>query len=64
MKYKPKEGDKFWYISLGVFYVFNITYDISVGSHRKIVNFGNCFRTKKEAQTKLKQIKKLLRGVE
>jgi len=62
MKWKPKEGEEYHYIMLG---------ECEAGTH-KDNNFdnravwekkiGNCFRTKKEAQAKLNQIKKILKG--
>jgi len=54
----PKEGEKFWVINfenLKVVYEFNYNYTKSYLSF-------NCFRTKREAQAALKQIKLILKN--
>jgi len=58
-KWKPKVGEKYWYISAqgtlwnGKF--INSDWDCE---HR--YNFGNCFRTNREAQFALSRVKKVL----
>lgn len=63
-RWKPEAGEKYFYIELGYHEGFVIDYRWS-GYHStdiKHYRLGNCFRTRKEAETKLKEIKKLLRG--
>ena len=61
--HKPKEGERYWYIE------FHLS-SFEVGSNQwykeniyaqKDYKTGNCFKTKKQAQEKLTQIKKLLK---
>lgn len=54
-RWKPKEGGKYWYINTDWITWFNDSID------RKRHKMGNCFKTKKEAERKRKQILKVLK---
>lgn len=63
-KWKPRVGDKYFYIELGYHEGFFIDYDRWAGYgsvDTKHYRLGNCFRTRKEAEVVLKKLKKLLR---
>ena len=61
-KWKPSLYGKYWSIQLagGV----DVSEDICYGDYAGIEDFkiGNCFKAKAEAQSKLRAIKKILRG--
>lgn len=72
MKWKPKEGEIFYYICLGIVMVneegmyghsrISITaYNPQSGDALRVKE-NNCYKTEKEAQAKLRQIKKILKG--
>ena len=65
-KWKPKEGEAYFFIYFenGQFYKPSIILTIYVktrDSDKEKRKIGNCFKTKKEAQAKLKQILELLK---
>jgi len=55
-RWKPKVGESYWYIdanTIEMHWTFN-----TVGLYSKInIHFGNCFRTRKEAEKELKKIR-------
>ena len=59
-EWKPKEGDKYYYITaeLSVYWEWE-NHCLS----EKRIKVGNCFPTKELAEEKLKQIKDILKGV-
>jgi len=59
VRWKPKMGERFWYI----FCLIGVDSDFWNGNSddKFYYNLGNVFKTKKEAQEKLKQIKKILK---
>ena len=60
-RWKPKLGDKYWFVRCGMYiYVEGYIYE-GDSMDTLYVNGINCFRTKKEAMVKLKQIKKVLK---
>ena len=60
VKWKPKEGQRYWYIDGTINWlqiqVCQDTWDEEVEEE-----WGNCFRTRKEAKTALKKILRILR---
>ena len=60
-KWKPKYDEKYWFINIGDFR-FYIDWNYWCGDSS--YNDSNCFRTKKEAQQKLREIKKFLKNNE
>lgn len=66
MKWKPKEGEKYWYLHFSAYnlnwgeILFSKYHDYFLTDFN-MVKIGNCFRTKKEAQAKLKEIMELLK---
>lgn len=59
-QWKPKKGERYWFIGYyGQIKSFIWNNDITdINS----LDFGNCFRTDKEAMAKAERIKKLLKG--
>lgn len=57
-KWKPKEKEIYWYINLDG-HIDNDIFDNSIFDNN-MYNFGNCFKTKKEAEIAAEKIKKLL----
>lgn len=57
-RWKPKEGESYWYVDLDGFKVEKTEIDGWDCIRRKE---GNCFETKKEARIILKDIKRILR---
>lgn len=64
MKWKPKEDERYFYIIVNRFHGTNILDSTwsNTGSDRILRRSSNIFRTRKEAQAKLKQIKQILKG--
>ena len=62
--WKPNEGGKYWSILLGLegFEVMNDVFvsDSTWSVGPKDYKVGNCFRTKKEATKKIKQLQEIL----
>lgn len=61
LRWKPKRGEKYFYIRLGaccndVGSIMSIDNALDI----QLYESGNCFRTEKQAEAKLEQIKKLL----
>lgn len=63
-RWKPKEGEHYYHFSIDNVgrIQFHITQWFNWDIDKRQYKIGNCFRTRKEAETKLKEIKKLLRG--
>lgn len=61
LRWKPKKGERYFFIRLGMCYndVESIM-SIDNAFDIQLYESGNCFRTEKQAETKLEQIKKLL----
>ena len=57
-RWKPKEGELFFYIEIEI----SVVSDIWSGNEIDIAlyNIGNCFRTEQEAQKKVDKIKQIL----
>ena len=61
---KPKLKEKYWYIRMhyaGFYWIDSHLWHDDDESCKRLHRNGNCFRTKKEAAEKLKQIKKILK---
>jgi hypothetical protein len=65
MKWKPKPLDRYWYVeiahNLNGALITSSFFLIGCGLCRSQVKIGNCFKTRKQAEQKLKQIKKILK---
>ena len=59
MKWKPKVGESYWWISLTHNFVRRYENN-KLGIDKIAIRMGNCFKTEKEALEKLKQIKAML----
>ena len=60
VKWVPKDGEKYYWVN-GYFEIsWYIWYGVRVD--RLLLDSGNCFETKKEAEEKLEKIKEVLRG--
>lgn len=59
-RWKPKANEKYWVVIPGVD-VRSFTWN-GDSSDNSWFNFGNCFRTKEEAEAMAEKIKKLLKG--
>ena len=57
-KWKPKEGERYWVIDKTMDNDFGIRWYFWMQG----INLSNCFRTKKEAQQKLREIKEILKN--
>lgn len=65
MKWKPEENELFYVIvstMMQSFDVIRIKYENKAYRLNMHIRNNNCFRTKKEAQAKLRLIKQILRG--
>ena len=62
MKWKPEEKEIYYFIHIDteIESCFNVYGNSYLDEIR--LKIGNCFKTKIEAETKLKQIKKILNG--
>jgi len=63
MSYQPKESEIYYFINVGT--SISVHYTVHGNSYLSDlrIKIGNCFKTKKEATEKLREIKKILRGV-
>lgn len=60
-KWQPKKGERYFYIRLGAgFNDIGSIMSIDNAMDIQLYESGNCFRTEKQAEAKLKQIEKLL----
>lgn len=61
-KWKPKDGEK--YYTLPIYAKPDVIEDKNLKSYgdKNRIKFGNCFRTKSEAKSKLSAIKQILKG--
>jgi hypothetical protein len=66
-RWKPDNLGWYWYVCISEVTVRQTVYEKHRDSygclsfHERRSRFGNCFRTKKEAQEKLRQIEKILK---
>jgi len=62
-RWKPKDFKDYYYIDFLTYIGFRVLRETWLSCESDTYNFriGNCFKTKKEAETKLKAIKKLLK---
>jgi hypothetical protein len=63
-RWKPKDGEKYWTINTNYLTLRNPVFVLEYMGDK--IDFaywesGNCFRTKKQAERKLKEIKELLK---
>ena len=61
MKWKPKEGERYWFIGDLYVHIYRTKYYPFLNLDKENIKTDNCFKTKKEAQAKLKQILELLK---
>lgn len=61
-RWKPEWSEKFYYITHCDYFFIDDSYWWEEKFNRKSYREHNCFRTKSEANAKLKEIKKILRG--
>lgn len=59
-KWKPKEKQAYWYVDIEG-HLANDLFDDSIFDN-DMYNFGDCFKTKEEAEIAAKKIKHLLKG--
>ena len=59
-KWIPKQGEIFWYFNEYLVPRFEI-WDGNMASHIRLLNIGNCFRTKKQCCEAIRKIKKILK---
>ena len=50
LPFKPKEGELYYYVNLNIGEVMGNYYYSDMNHHVLIVNSGNCYRTKEEAE--------------
>jgi len=63
-RFKPTLGQKYWFVLISIASVFRggthwTKYESQLDN--EYYKIGNCFKTRKEAQAKLKKIKKILK---